>query len=104
MGNNNLTRRSLPAPLYHIDIDGTRHVAAAVLAAQSGYCRDYIARLARQHRIAGRQLGTHWYIDEVSFWEFFVRQEALHAERRSRLAAVRHLEYRAAQSAPKSSV
>lgn len=104
MGNNNLTRRSLPAPLFHVDIDGARHVAAAVLAAQSGYCRDYIARLARQHRIAGRQLGTHWYIDEVSFWEFFVRQEELRAERRSRLSVVRHLEYRDARSAPKSSV
>jgi hypothetical protein len=102
MGTNNLTKRTLPAPLFHIDIDGARHIAAAVLSAQSGYTRDYIARLARQHRIAGRQLGTHWYINEVSFWEFFMRQEALHAERRHQLAVVRRLEYYNAQSPPKN--
>jgi hypothetical protein len=102
MGNNNLTQRTLPAPLFHIDIDGARHIAAAVLAAQSGYTRDYIARLARQHRIAGRQLGTHWYINEVSFWEFFMRQDALHAERRHQLGVIRRLEYHDAQSALKN--
>jgi cytidylate kinase len=101
MGDNNLTRRDLPAPLFHIDIDGSRHVAAAVLAAQSGYTRDYIARLARQHRIEGRQLGTHWYINEASFREFIVQQEASRAERRHQLAAVRRNEYYDAQSAPK---
>ena len=101
MGTNNLTERTHPAPLFHIDIDGARHVAAAVLAAKSGYTRDYIARLARQHRIAGRQLGTHWYINEVSFWEFFMRQEALRAERRLQLASLRRLEYYNAQSASK---
>lgn len=104
MGDNNLTRRSLSAPLFHIDIDGSRHVAAAVLAAQSGYTRDYIARLARQHRIAGRQLGTHWYINELSFWEFFMQQEALRAERRHQLAVSRRLEYHDAQPALKNTV
>jgi len=104
MGTNNLTQRSLSAPLYHIDIDGARHVAAAVLAAQSGYTRDYIARLARQHRIAGRQLGTHWYINEVSFWEFLMRQEALRAERAHQLGLIRRLEYGDAQSALKKAV
>jgi hypothetical protein len=102
MGTNNLTQRTLPAPLFHIDIDGARHVAAAVLAAQSGYTRDYIARLARQHRIAGRQLGTHWYVNELSFWEFFIEQEALHAKRRHQLAVARRLEYHAAQSVLKN--
>jgi hypothetical protein len=102
MGTNNLTKRTHPAPLFHIDIDGARHVAAAVLAAKSGYTRDYIARLARQGRITGRQLGTHWYISEVSFLEFFMRQEALHAERRLQLAVLRRLEYHDAQSALKN--
>lgn len=46
METNNLTQRALPAPLFHIDIDGIRHVAAGKLAAESGYSRDYIARLA----------------------------------------------------------
>ena len=93
----NLTRQGPPGPLYHIDIEGVRHVAAAVLAAQSGYCRDYIARLARQGRIDGRQLGSSWYINERSLWSFVVEQEALREERRRRLTALRNLEYRAAQ-------
>jgi hypothetical protein len=93
------TGDQLPEPLYHIDLACVRHVAAAVLAARSGYCRDYIACLARQGRIAGRQLGTHWYADERSFWSFFLDQERLREERRRQLAARRRLEYLAAQSA-----
>jgi hypothetical protein len=99
MEGNNLTQRASSAPLFHIEIDGVRHVAAAVLAAKSGYSRDYIARLARQHRISGRQLGTHWYIDELSFWNFFLQQQALREERRMLLAAARRREHQTAQSA-----
>jgi hypothetical protein len=88
MGNNNLTQRTLPAPLFHIDIDGARYVAAGVLAAESGYCRDYIARLARQHRIAGRQLGKIWYIAEEPFWMFVIEQEKERELRRSRMTAL----------------
>lgn len=93
MERNNLTQKALPGPLYHVEIDGVRHIAASVLAARSGYCRDYIARLARQHRINGRQLGTHWYIEERSFWEFFLEQQAKAAERRLLLSADRKREW-----------
>jgi hypothetical protein len=89
---NNLTQEAHPGPLYRIDISGARHVAAAVLAAESGYCRDYIARLARQRRIAGCQLGRQWYIDERSFWSFFVEQEMQRARRRILLSAERRRE------------
>ena len=101
---NNLTQRALPAPLFHIDIDGVRHVAAARLAAQSGYCRDYITRLARECRIAGRRLGTDWYIDERSFWNFFIEQEARNAQRRIDLASARRREFESAQSTPENSL
>jgi hypothetical protein len=97
MEGNNLTQQTLAGPLFHIDIDGARHVAAGVFAKESGYRRDYIARLARKHRIEGRQLGTHWYIDERSFRDFLSEQEALREQRRRRLVALRNLEYRAAQ-------
>lgn len=104
MEGNNLTERAHSAPLFHIEIDGVRHVAAAVLAAKSGYSRDYIARLARHRRIAGRQLGTRWYIDELSFWTFFVQQEAQRVARRTLLASSRRREYQTAQSARNHSV
>lgn len=101
---NNLTQEAHPGPLYRIDIAGVPYVAAAVLAAQTGYCRDYIARLARQHRIDGRQLGRQWYIEEKSFRDFLSEQEALREQRRRRLVALRNLEYRIAQPARASSV
>jgi hypothetical protein len=99
MEGNNLTQQTLAGPLFHIDIDGVRHVAASVIAAESGYCGDYVARLARWGRIAGRKLGTHWYIDEKSFRTFVTQQEALREERRRQLVALRNLQYHATQSA-----
>jgi len=99
MEGNNLTQRARSAPLFHIEIDGVRHAAAAILAAKSGYSRDYIARLARQRRISGRQLGRDWYIDELSFWHFFIQQKAHRAQQRILLASVRRREYQTAQSA-----
>jgi hypothetical protein len=100
---NNLTQEAHPGPLYRIDIAGVRHVAAAVLAAQSGYCRDYIARLARQRRIAGRQVGRQWYIEERSFWAFVTEQEIRRGERRILLSAERRRE-RQAVSGPSYSL
>jgi hypothetical protein len=87
MESNNLTQGTPPGPLFHIDIDGTRYIAAGVLAVESGYGRDYIARLARQHRIAGRQLGRIWYIAEEPFWMFVIEQEKERELRRARMAA-----------------
>jgi hypothetical protein len=88
MESNNLTQGAPPGPLFHIVIDGARYVAAGVLAAESGYCRDYIARLARQHRIAGRQLGKIWYIAEEPFWVFVIEQEKERELRRARMSAL----------------
>jgi len=93
MESNNLTREAPPGSLYHIDIDGVRYVAAGKLAAQSGYCRDYIARLARQHRIAGRKVGRHWFIEEKSFQEFCREQEIEREVRRRVLTIKRRLEW-----------
>jgi hypothetical protein len=89
---NNLTRESFSGPLYHVDIGGVRHVAASKLAAQSGYGRDYIARLARQRRVAGYQLGRQWYIHEKSFRDFLDAQAVLREQRRLRLIAERRYE------------
>ena len=89
---NNLTREPFSGPLYHVDIGGVRHIAAGKLAAESGYGRDYISRLARQHRVAGYQLGRLWYIQEKSFRDFLNAQEVLREQRRLRLIAERQFE------------
>jgi len=31
-----------------------------------GYTRDYVARLARQKKIKGRQIGCQWFVDPES--------------------------------------
>jgi hypothetical protein len=89
---NNLTREPFSGPLHHVYIRGVRHVAAGKLAAESGYGRDYISRLARQHRVEGYQLGRHWYIQEKSFRDFVNEQVVLREQRRLRLIAERHFE------------
>jgi hypothetical protein len=103
MESNNLTTEPLSGPLYHIDIGGVRHVAAGKLAAESGYGRDYIARLARQHRIAGYQLGRQWYIHEKSFRDFLDAQKVLREQRRLRLIAERRYERGSVRTAPETS-
>ena len=104
MESNNLTQGAPPGPLFHIHIDGARYVAAGVLAAESGYCRDYIARLARQHRIAGRQLGKIWYIAEEPFWMFVIEQEKERELRRARMAALSRRLFHAHQARQNNSV
>jgi hypothetical protein len=101
MESNNLTTEPFAGPLYHVDIGGIRHVAAGKLAAESGYSRDYIARLARQHRVAGHRLGRQWYIHEQSFRDFVNLQEVLREQRRLRLIAERRYE-RSVRSAPEN--
>jgi hypothetical protein len=73
-----------------------------VLAAEHGYTRDYVARLARTHRIVGRQFGAWWYVDEQSFQRFLVQEEKERAARRIHLAAQRRREYEMARAADTS--
>jgi hypothetical protein len=82
---------------YEVLIDGVPHVAAGKLAAEHGFSRDYIARLARQGTLRGRQLGTHWYVEEIAFRTFLVLREYKRALRRHLLIADRKSEYQAAR-------
>ena len=84
---------------HEIFVDGVRHVAAGQLAADYGLDRDYIARLARHGKVRGRQFGTHWFVDDISFKSYLVLREYEHAARREKLAADRQREYRDAQTA-----
>jgi hypothetical protein len=53
-----------------IYIGGTRHLSARDTARKYCYVRDYVARLCRQGKVAGRQLGRLWYVDVDSFASF----------------------------------
>ena len=75
------------------------HVAARDIARKYGYVREYVARLCREGKVRGRQLGTDWYVDETSFKNYFVLREHERAARYQRIAAERRVEYRVAQTA-----
>jgi hypothetical protein len=56
-----------------IIISGSRHLPAGEIARAHGYVRDYVARLCRQGKVHGRQLGRLWYVDAESFSAFVRR-------------------------------
>ena len=56
-----------------IYIGGARYLPAREIARTHGYVRDYVARLCREGKVAGRQLGRLWYVDAESFADFISR-------------------------------
>jgi len=53
-----------------IYVGDTRHLSARDIARRYGYARDYVARLCRQGKVRGHQLGRLWYVDDQSFAAF----------------------------------
>ena len=66
----------VPDEIY---IGGARYLPAREIARTHGYVRDYVARLCREGKVAGRQLGRLWYVDADSFASF-VRRPAQRAQ------------------------
>jgi len=58
-----------------------RYVPAAQAAADFGFVRDYIARLARIGKIRGRKIGANWYVEYPAFQQFVVHNEHERAAR-----------------------
>jgi hypothetical protein len=56
-----------------IYIGGARYLPAWEIARTHGYVRDYVARLCREGKVAGHQLGRLWYVDTDSFASFVRR-------------------------------
>ncbi|MDB4992197.1 MAG: hypothetical protein JWL75_442, partial [Parcubacteria group bacterium] len=63
----------------------------------SGYNADYLARLCREEKIQGTQVGRSWLINRVSLEAFVKTQEGKKVERAESLRAEREKEYRRAQ-------
>jgi hypothetical protein len=51
-------------------LNGARYLSAREIARQHGYVRDYVARLCRQRKVSGHQLGRNWYVEVNSFSDF----------------------------------
>ena len=64
----------------------------------SGYTPDYLARLARSGKIAGKRIGHSWFIDSSSFARVLDQQENHKINYARALARSREAEYRKHQS------
>jgi hypothetical protein len=73
--------------------EGARYISAAEAAGTSNLTRDYIARLAREGKLAGKQVGRQWYVSQESLHTFLVTQEYANAQRRDALVRERQQEY-----------
>jgi hypothetical protein len=73
--------------------DGARYISAGDAAGISGLTRDYVARLAREGKVAGRQVGRQWYVGKESMSAFLVGQEYASMQRRGAMIRERQQEW-----------
>jgi Chaperone of endosialidase/LVIVD repeat len=85
-----------------IFFDGVRYISAGDAARDLGVVRDYIARLCRQGRIRGRQVGKNWYAEVPSLHRWAIEQNHQRALRSEALVRERAEERRAAQSSSRN--
>jgi len=76
-----------------IFFDGTKYISANEAAASSDLTRDYIARLCREEKVKGRQIGKNWYVNQESLSSFLLKQSYLKATRRKEVTQERLNEY-----------
>src|SRR3989344_385549 len=76
-----------------IFFDGRRYISANEAAASADLTRDYIARLCRDGRVAGRRIGKNWYVDHASLKDFLITQEFAKSRRSESLVEERAREY-----------
>src|SRR3989344_2509220 len=76
-----------------IFFDGVRYVSAGQAASFLGVTRDYVARLCKEAKLAGKRVGREWYVSDDSLRSFLVDQEHTKARRREDLAETRRDEY-----------
>jgi Chaperone of endosialidase len=81
-----------------IFFEGVRHISAREAARNLGVVRDYVARLCRQGKIRGRQVGRNWYAEVPSLQHWAIEQDHQRALRGEALSRERAEERRAAQS------
>src|SRR3989338_7986593 len=54
--------------------DGVRYVSAADASREAGFTQDHIARLGREGKIVGRQMGKNWFVNVPSLQAFIFSQ------------------------------
>ncbi|MEK7132551.1 MAG: hypothetical protein AAB830_00715, partial [Patescibacteria group bacterium] len=79
-----------------IFFDGIRYISASEAAREAGLTRDYVARLCRENKIRGKQVGKNWYASKEALGSFLLKQGHEHITRNEELARKRAEEYRSA--------
>lgn len=72
-------------------VNGKEYLPSNLLAGDFGYSTDYIARLAREEKILGTQVGRQWFVERESLKTFLhkvniqkeIRKEELRLERKA---------------------
>lgn len=81
-------------------IDGASCISAQEAARLSGFTRDYIGKLCRDGKIAGKQINGRWYVSKDAFSAFLLAHEYEKTHRGQVLAAERIREYRGIHEKP----
>ncbi len=77
-----------------IFLDGVRYLSAADAAERSGLVRNYVSRLCKEGKLAGRLIDNNWYVSWDSLHAYIAEQDAARKARSIKLAKQRALEYR----------
>ena len=80
-----------------IFFDGVQYLSAKDAGRRAGFVRDYVARLCREGKIVGKQVGKNWYVSWPAFQSFLLTQAHANSSRSEELAQQRIREYRTVQ-------
>lgn len=72
-----------------ISFDGREYVSAPKAAEITGYHQDYVGQLAREEKIASRQIGTRWYIEREGIVAHKKHKDALLAAVQAEAVGIR---------------
>lgn len=77
----------------HLSINGKKYLPSIDLAVTSGYTTDHIAKLAREEKIIGTQIGIQWFIEPESLQLFLYKTTVEKEIRKFDLKQTRKIEH-----------
>jgi len=75
-----------------LEINGESFIPSKIAAKKAGYTSDYVARLAREKKIAASKVGKTWFVSEKSLQKFIQEAEGEKLRRRQELSEERREE------------
>jgi len=75
-----------------VQFNGNKFLSSKEASRVFGYSSDYIARLARQHKIIATRIGHQWFVEPTSLGKFLVESSEETSTRLKKLSVERKLE------------